>query len=187
MRSGTAGQIGLVPGGRIFAAHVLQRDQRRGAEDHRHVRRGRRARQHDVAAIGAQRRRAHRRNAERRGVALAEQRRGLVAAGDVVEHARHEAVFVESFSVVANRGVGLGAARDIAVEEFRNPAPRRRFEIVEREIAFAARAEPRSAARVTVVGGAVTVADLSSTSGVPFLVVGAWSGRAPAFKKIMRK
>src|SRR3989442_885055 len=29
-----------------------------------------------------------------------------------------------------------GAAGDIAVKEFRNPAPRRLFEIVEREIAF---------------------------------------------------
>jgi hypothetical protein len=99
----------------------------------------------DVAAVGAQRRGAHRRNPERRGVALAEQRRGLVAAGDVVEHARHEAIFVERLAVVADRGVGLGAARDIAVQEFRNPAPRHRLEIIEREIAFQ-RARHRAAA-----------------------------------------
>ena len=129
-----AGEIGLIPRGLIGGAHVFQRDQRRGAENHRHVFGLCRLRQHDVAAIGAQRRRAHRRNAERRGIGLAEQRGGLVAAGDVVEHARHEAVFVEGLAVVAQRGVGLGAAGDIAVEEFRNPAPRGRLEIVEREI-----------------------------------------------------
>ena len=87
-----AGEIGLIPGLRVFPAHVLQRDQRRGAQNHRHVGRGSRARQHDVAAIGAQRGRAHRRDPERRRIGLAEQGRGLVAAGDVVQHARHEAV-----------------------------------------------------------------------------------------------
>ena len=129
-----AGEIGLVPCVVVLAPHVFQRDQRRGAENHRHVGFGRRARQHDVAAIGAERRGAHRRNAERRGVALAEQRGGLVAAGDVVEHARHETVFVEGFPVVAHGGIGLGAAGDIAVEKFRNPPPRGQLEIVEREI-----------------------------------------------------
>ena len=131
-----AGEIGLIPGLLVFPAHVFQRDQRRGAENHRHVGRGSRARQHDVAAIGAQRGRAHRRDPERRRIGLAEQGRGLVAAGDVVQHARHEAVFIEGFTVVADRSVGLGPARDVAIEKFRNPAPRRRFEIVQREIAL---------------------------------------------------
>ena len=139
-----AGEIGLIPRCLIGGAHVLQRDQRRGAENHRHVLGSRRLRQHDVAAIGAERRRAHRRNAERRGIGLAEQRGGLVAAGDVVEHARHKAVFVEGLAVVAHRGVGLGAAGDVAVEEFWNPAPRDRLEIVERRDIFARSAAPRS-------------------------------------------
>ncbi len=130
-----AGEIGLIPGIGIFPPHVLQRDQRRGAENHRQVHGGGRAGQHDVAAIGAQRRRAHRRNAERRRIGLAEQRRGLLAAGDVVHHPRHEAVFFKSAAVVAHRGVGLGAARDVTVKEFRQPAPCRRLEIVERQIA----------------------------------------------------
>jgi hypothetical protein len=131
-----ARQIGLIPGAFVFAAHVFQRNQRRGAENHRHMGGCRRAGQHDVAAIGAQRRGAHRRNAERRRIGLAEQGRGLVAAGDVVEHARHKAVFVEGLFVVADRSVGLGAAGDITVKKFRDQAPRHRFEIVERKVAF---------------------------------------------------
>ena len=133
---GIAGQISLVPGGGVFAPDVLQRDQGRGGKAHRHVHAGGRARQHDVAAIGAQRGRAHRGNAERRRIGLAEQGRGLVAARDVVEHPRHETVFVEGAAIVAQCGVGLDGAGNVAVQEFRQPASGGRLEIVERKIAL---------------------------------------------------
>ena len=168
MRSGIAGEIGLVPGGGIFLDDVFQPDQRRRAEDHRHVQRRRRARVDDVAAIGAQRRRAHRRNAERRGVGLAEQRRGLVARGDVVEHARHKTVFVERLAVVAHRRIGLGAAGDIAIEEFRQQSSRGRLEIVEAEIALQRRGTFETGRMA--VGEGASAAVLSST------LLGPWAG-----------
>ncbi len=81
---GIARQIGLIPGRRIFAPHVFQRDQGGRAENHRHILRGSRARQHNVPAIGGKRRGAHRRNAERCVIRLAEQLRGLHAVRDVL-------------------------------------------------------------------------------------------------------
>ena len=129
-----AGQIGLVPGGRVCLPDVLELDQGGGAENHRHVRRRGRAREHDVAAIGAQRGGPERRDAERRGVGLAEQRRGLVAARDVVEHARNEAVFVEGAAVVAQRRIGLDGSGDEAVDHPRQAPAGRRLKIGERQV-----------------------------------------------------
>jgi hypothetical protein len=100
-----------------------------------HVHRSRRARQHHIATVGAERSRPHRRNPERRCIRLAEQFCRLLAARDVVQHPRDKAVFLKRLPVVANRCIALGAACDIAVQKFWQPAPGGRFKIVERKIA----------------------------------------------------
>jgi hypothetical protein len=91
------------------------------------------AREDDVAPVGRHRAAAHGREAEGGIVGLAEERRLRRPRGDVHQHARHEGVSVEGGAVGAQRRVGLGAARNVAVHRSRQVPPRGFFEILERE------------------------------------------------------
>ena len=81
---------------------------------------------HEIAAVGANRRRSHRRDAERRGIGMPEQHLVVVAGRYVGQDARHKRMIPEAFGIAAHGGVGLRAARDEAVEHPRKMTPRRR-------------------------------------------------------------
>ena len=131
--SGFTRQVGLEPRGAPGLLHVFEPRQRRAAHDHWNVGLCRGSRKYDIALVGGHRTAAHRREAERRRVFLAEERRFRRAPGNVHQRARHESIVVECSAVSAQRRIGFGAAGYIAVHRPRQIAARWRFEILQRK------------------------------------------------------
>ena len=129
-----AGQISLEPGVTAAGfAYFFQRRQRRAAQNHRHVFRGRRQRQRQIALKRRERSAAHRCDAERAVVGLAEQRGFGRAARDVDQHARHQRDVVEHRTVPVERHIALDAARHVTENRPRDVASRGRLEILQRQ------------------------------------------------------
>ena len=143
---GLARQVGLVPGVGVGLGHVLHPDQRRRRQDVGNVLRARRLRQRDVAAIGQQRGRSHRRDAEGRVVVAPEQRRLGVPCPRIGQHTRHEAPFGEGATVVGQRPVGLDTAGQVAVQHLRQVPRRGLLEVMQRQEALQVRRHRRRGA-----------------------------------------
>ena len=135
---GLAREVGLIPTRSPFPSHILQRDQRRGAEDHRHASGERGARQHDVCAVGTNRANPHGGDPKRRRVLLAEQSDGLATARHVCQHARNKTVFSESGGVAAQRGPGFGGSGNEAMQHPRQVAASGGIEVIKRQEAVQA-------------------------------------------------
>ena len=128
-----ARNVGLVPGRMAFTANVLHADERGRAENHRDVDSCRRAREHQIALIGADGRGTHGRDAERQRVFAAEQGRRQAPARHVGQHARNEGIVLIGVAIGAHRGIGLRSAGDEACQWARQMPHRRLFEIRQRQ------------------------------------------------------
>ena len=125
--------VSLKPSGGAFACHLFHGDQRCPAHDRHDARPLRRACQDQIAAVGRQRIDTHWRNAERAAVALAEQLHRLRALRDIAQHPGRERVVVKHRPVVAQRGVVLGGARDVAKDGPGQAPTRCCLEVVQRQ------------------------------------------------------
>ena len=89
--------------------------------------------EHEIALVGGHRGPAHRRDAERRVVGAAEQGRLLSARRCVHQRLDDERHLVPLLAVAAQRGVGLRAAGDVAVDRARHVPARRLLQILQCE------------------------------------------------------
>jgi hypothetical protein len=121
--------VGGEPRPRTGPRQLLHRRDRVAAEHEGNARGMRRLRHVAVAGIGHHRRAAHRRDAERRGIAPAEQRARLVTLRHAGQHPRDKTVIEERIAVGVQRGFVLAAAGDVAEDRMRQQFPCRDFEV----------------------------------------------------------
>ena len=111
--------------------HLLQRSVGGAGQQERHVGLARSRGQHAVGIGPEEPRQARGRDPDGAAPAPPEQRQGLVAAADVAQVARHQAVRIEGRAVAGQALLVVGAAFDEVEGDARQLAPRQALQIVE--------------------------------------------------------
>ena len=128
--------VTLKPTVRIRFRNLFQGDQRAAAENETDILRQGRTGHLRVRAVGRKSRRAHRRDAERRIVGVAEHRHRRAALGNAVQHARLQPDLAERIEVAGPRLVALDAARNEFIQHTGQVWLGGRFQVLEAQHVF---------------------------------------------------